>query len=123
MTTRILPAAEWSRLAGTEADTVWQTLPASACVVAVEDGDQIVGCHVLIPVLHAECLWIHPDYRKRFRVAARLWSAVKAEAVSRFGAMGFQTAAVDDTVRGLLDHVGAIHIPGDHYMVPLKERH
>lgn len=123
MTARILAPHEWPKLAGTEADTVWQQLPASACVVAVEDDGRIVGCHVLVPVLHAECLWIHPDYRKRSSVARRLWSAVQREAMARFGAVGFQTAAVDDQVRGLLQHVGAVPLPGDHYMVLLKGRH
>jgi ribosomal protein S18 acetylase RimI-like enzyme len=123
MTSRILPPEEWSRLAGTEADAVWEQLPASACVVAVEDDGVIVGCHVLVPVLHAECLWIHPEYRKRSSVARRLWSAVQREAIDRFGAFGFQTAAVDDHIRGLLSHVGAVPLPGDHYMVPVKERH
>ncbi len=122
MNTRILPQAEWEKLAGTEAETVWRDLPESACVVAVEDDGVVVGCHVLIPVLHAEMLWIHPDYRKRSSVARRLWTAVQQEAIDRFGAMGFQTAAVSDDVRGLLHHVGAIQIPGDHYMVRLKER-
>lgn len=123
MTSRILPQEEWPRLAGTEADTVWMQIPASACVVVVEDEGELVGCHVLVPVLHAECLWIHPDYRKATSVARRLWAAVKQEATVRFGAVGFQTAAVDDDVRGLLRHVGAVPIPGDHFMVPLKERH
>jgi ribosomal protein S18 acetylase RimI-like enzyme len=123
MTSRILDSSEWHRLAGTEADAVWRDLPASACVVAVEDDGMIVGCHVLVPVLHAECLWIHPNYRKRSSVARRLWAAVKQEAMDRFGAVGFQTAAIDDQVRGLLAHVGGVQIPGDHYMVPLRERH
>jgi len=122
MISRLLPSDEWWKLAGTEADTVWRDLPASACVVAVEDDGVIVGCHVLVPVLHAELLWIHPAYRKRSSVARRLWAAVKQTAIDRFGAVGFQTAAIDDEVRGLLSHVGAVPLPGDHYMVPLKER-
>lgn len=122
MIARILDSSEWHRLEGTEADTVWRDIPPAACVVVVEHEGEIVGCHVLVPVLHAECLWIHSDYRKRSSVGRRLWAAVKQEAMNRFGAVGFQTAAVDDEVRGLLDHVGGVPIPGDHYMVPLKER-
>ena len=121
MRARILDQAEWPRLAGTEAETLWPHLPASASVVVVEDEGRIVGCHVLMLVLHAECLWVHPDYRKRTRVAWRLWQAVKDAAKSRFGADGVQTAALSDEVRGLLAKVGGVPLPGDHYMVSFQE--
>lgn len=120
MTTRLLPPADWSRLQGTEAEQLYPLLnPATAGVVVVEDGDRIVGCHVLMWVLHAECLWIHPDHRGKSSVARRLWGTVQRTARA-WGVHALMTAACDDTVRGLLAHAGAAQLPGDHFMVPVK---
>lgn len=121
MTTRVLPKEEWPRLKGTEAETVWPYLnPERASVIVVESEGVIVGCHVLLYVLHAECLWIAPAHRGTGGVARRLWFAVK-RAVLSTGATALVTAACDDTVRGLLAHVGATKLPGDQYSVPVQE--
>ena len=85
MTTRILPPEEYSRLAGTEAATVWPQLTAAARVVVVEQDGQILGCHILQPVLHAECLWIHPDHRGKTSAPGRLWRAVQRAVRDEFG--------------------------------------
>lgn len=122
MTARVLPFAEWARLAGTDLDPLWSALdPREARIVVVEQDGAIVGHHVLLRVLHAECLWIHPAHRGRSSVARRLWSAVQAE-VTAAGAAGVITTAVDDPVRELLGHVGATRIPGDHYFVPIHPK-
>lgn len=118
--TRILPRDEWPRLAGTEAEAVWPLLnPDTTRIVVVERDGEIVGCHVLLWVLHAECLWTAPAARGRGGVARRLWTAVQ-ETVRAMGASGFMTAATDDRVRRLLAHVGAQRLPGDHYVMTLK---
>ncbi len=122
MTTRILERDEWPRLAGTEAETVWPHFSDQTRVVVVEHEGQIIGCHALVAVLHAECLWIHPEHRKKTSAARRLWSAVKTEARETFGARWLMTGAVSDDVRGLLAHVGAVKVEMDHYMVPLEGR-
>lgn len=122
MKTRVLPPEEWHRLEGTEIDHAWSTLPASACVVVVEDEGRLVGCHVLLSVVHAECLWIHPDHRTKSSVARRLWAAVQTTVVEQFGATAFVTAAIDDRVRGLIAHVGGVPLPGEAYVITLKER-
>ncbi len=120
MTTRILPEDEWGKLAGTEAEQLYPLLqPTRTAIVVVEDGDQIVGCHVLMWVLHCECLWIHPDHRGKSSVGRRLWGAVQKLARS-CGVHALMTAAGDDTVRSLLAHAGASQVPGDHFMVPVK---
>ena len=120
MTSRILPREEWSKLVGTEAESLIAQLPEHARVVVVEDGDQLVGCHILVAVLHGECLWTHPDHRKKGAVARRLWAAVKQEAHDSFDATWLMTGCLSDDVRRLLEHVGAVKMNGDHYMVPLK---
>lgn len=114
--TRILPPAEWPRLAGTEAASVWPRLdPALASVLVVEDEHgAIVGSWLLLRVLMAECLWIDPAHRGKGSVARRLWAFMRRTAQS----MGFAvvgTAAMSEDVRNLLAHVGATKIPGDVY--------
>lgn len=122
MTTRILPPEEWPRLRGTEAETVWPHLdPQRAAIVVVEDEGVVIGCHVLMYVLHAECLWIHPDHRGKGGVARRLWAAVQ-RAARGAGVRSLVTAACDDKVKRLLSHVGAIQLPGEHYSIAVGER-
>lgn len=120
MIARVLPKEEWPRLRGTEAETLWPYLnPARASVIVVEDDGIIVGCHVLMYVLHAECLWIAPEHRGKSSVGRRLWRAVQ-NAVKSVGVDSLVTGACDDTVRGLLAHVGATKIPCDQYVVPIQ---
>lgn len=121
MTARILPPEEYPRLNGTEAETVWPLLTEAARVIVVEHEGQIVGCHLLQPTLHAECLWIHPDHRGRASVARRLWWAVRETARSHFGVGWFETGCASEDVRALLDHIGAVKLP-DAYMVPVGGR-
>jgi N-acetylglutamate synthase-like GNAT family acetyltransferase len=120
MTTRILPEAEWPRLAETEAGTVWPHLnPAKAQIVVVEKDGQIVGCQIVMTVRHIEALWIAPAFRTRGSVARRLWEAVKRVA-REDGTTEVMTTACDDRVRGLLAHVGATRLDGDHYLVSVE---
>jgi hypothetical protein len=116
--TRILPHAEWRRLPAIQA--FWEQLaPETTRIVVVERDGVIVGHHVLTVVLHAECLWIAPDERHG-RVANRLWAAVQRAVRAEYGVGGFVTQAIDDRVRGLLRHVGAVPVPGESYFVPVK---
>jgi len=117
MTTRILPPEEWPRLVGTEAERFWPFLrPETSKIVVVEKDGAIVGCHVLTQVLHAECLWIHPDYRQKSSVGRRLWATVQ-EVARSFNVYAFMTHAVDDAVKGLLKNVGATPVAGESFMV------
>lgn len=120
MTTRILPPDEWPRLEGTEAEQVWPLLnPATTRIVVVEQDGAIVGCQVLMAVTHAECLWIHPDHRRRASVGRRLISAVH-HAAAELGLAALATSALDDGVRRLLVRLGARVLPGTHYMIDVK---
>lgn len=123
MTSRILPPAEWPRLNGTEAETLWPTLDAAhAQILVVEDGEQILGCWTLMMIPHVECLWIDPNERARVTVARRLWLGMRSLA-SQMGARHVWTAAVSDPVRGLLDHAQARKLVGDHYLLPMERTH
>lgn len=122
MTTRILPPGEWVKLNGTEAETIWPHLnPFLAQVMVVEDGDAIVGCWILMPVWHAECLWIAPAHRKIGSVARKLWRAMR-EAVLARGSKTVTTASMSEDVTKLLEKVGAAKIPGDHFVMTFQER-
>lgn len=120
MTTRILPPAEWSRLADTEAGPVWPHLnQEKAQIIVVEKDGVIVGCQVIMTVQHIEALWIAPAFRHRSSVGRRLWDAVKRAARSD-GSTAVFTSACDDRVRGLLAHLGAKKLAGDHYLVSVE---
>jgi hypothetical protein len=120
MTPRILPPEEWHRLKGTEAERLWPMLsPDHSRVVVVEEDGEIVGCHVLVWLLHAECLWIAPEKRAKASVARRLWQGVQ-DVVVASNAHAVITAAVDDRVRGLIATAGGSVIPGEHYVVPVQ---
>lgn len=72
MTTRLLPRAEYHRLAGTLLESAVAVLPAESVVVAVEDDGQLVACGALYPVWHLDGVWIAPAYRQRVSVGRRL---------------------------------------------------
>jgi len=115
MTTRLLPPEEWPRLVGTEAETIWPMLDSARTqVLVVEDAGAIIGCWVLMNVMHAECLWIAASHRGKSSVARRLWTGMQRLA-EIWGVSTIATAAVTDDVRSLLQHVKATRIPGDHY--------
>jgi ribosomal protein S18 acetylase RimI-like enzyme len=119
MTARILEPNEYHRLAGTEADGVWPHLTEEAKVVVIEDAGEIVGCQILQPVLHAECVWVRPDHRGR-GVVQQLWAAVQRAAVVHFGVKAVVGSAVDDRMRAVLRHLGAVRVAGDLFTVPVK---
>jgi len=121
MRTRILPIEEWPRLKGTEAEALWPHLdPSKSAVVVVEDDGIVVGCHVLMYVLHAECLWVHPDYRSK-GVMRELWSTVK-RMVRAAGGRTRVTACTSDRVKKLLEYAGAERLPGQHFVIAMEDK-
>jgi hypothetical protein len=121
MTTRILPPDEWSRLAHTEAGPALAYLdPAESRIVVVEDSDRIVGCWAVLRLVHVEGLWIDPAYRKGSSVARRLFQATW-RIVRAWAPRWVMTAAVTDDVKALLrEHVGAVAIPGEMFVVAVN---
>lgn len=118
---RLLPPHEWYRLAGTEAETIWPALDRrTARVLVVEAAGEIVGCWILAPVYHAECLWIAPEHRGKAGVARRLW-ALMQKTVRTIGARTVATAAESDEVKALLARVGAVKVPAENYVMTFKE--
>jgi hypothetical protein len=116
MTTRILAEDEWYRLADTEAAGV--PFPDGSRAVVVEQDGAIIACHVIMPVWHVECLWVHPSFRKT-TVFGRLWHAVKAEC-ARLGIRVVCTTALTDDVKHLIEHGHGVPLPGEHFAVPVR---
>lgn len=120
MTTRLLPPADWARLAGTELETVWPHLPASARVIVVEDeAGAIVGCWALFSCVHVEGVWVAPEHRARTAVARRLLVGMRHEARD-LGAQSVVTGALTDDVRQLITGLGGKALPGDLYVIPVE---
>lgn len=119
LTTRILPREEYFRLIGTELQDVREHLPGTAAVVVVEDDEgALVGCWALVPVWHAEGVWIAESERKRGRVALRLLRAM-SEVAKSAGTRAVMTAAVTDDVRVLIERLHGQPLPGTHFLMPV----
>jgi hypothetical protein len=120
VTTRVLPPAEWNRLAETELGPALPHLdPASATVFVVEDVDgAIVGCWSLITVAHVEGLWIAPAHRRRGRVLVKLW-ALLCELTGARSLSSVLTAAVSPEVTRLIESRGGVALP-PAYALPVQ---
>lgn len=116
--TRTLPPDEWPKLEGTELELAWPHLdPTGAEVVVVEDdAGLIVGCWALVPYVHAEGVWVHPDHRRRGVVAGRLIQGLFRTARNA-GARAVLTSAITPDVEALLvDHLHAVRLPGQSFV-------
>jgi hypothetical protein len=124
MTSRILPPAEWPRLAGTELERVWPTLPRTndVRIVVVEDEDRgVIGCWLACRVIHVEGVWIAEPYRKRTSVARRLWRTMGETIAAAFQAGGAWTGALQPDIAALLAR-HATPVPGQHFLLSWEKR-
>lgn len=121
MTWRVLPPAEWPRLAGT--DLPWEKLPVDGLtVVVVEDAEGAIVAHgTLFVAAHAEQAWVRPDHRGRSRAFARLVEGLLTEAQTRWHVPAIVGGAADDRMRELLAKLGATRLPGEYYTVPTQQ--
>ena len=122
MIARVLPSSEWGRLDGTELEELSKQLTsATAKMLVVERGDEIVGCCALLFVLHGGGVWIAPAHRKRGVVARRLLDLVTKTARS----CGARCVVASDTPEEMTDllinHLGATATPESaHVIVPVQ---
>lgn len=120
MITRQLPRDEWPRIAHTEIGPALAVLPPDDTrILIVEEANEVLGSWALIRYLHVEGVWVHPDHRKRGRVAAHLLKGM-TDLAHAWGQSVVLTAALTDDVRTLIAHLGGERLPGDHYAIPLN---
>lgn len=120
MIARELPVAEWPRLVGTEAETVWPSLnPENAAVLVVEDEGRIVGTWIGLRVVHAECISIAPSHRGSFGVAKRLLKGMR-EIAARWGADQVVTGSVSPHVTDLIERLGGFPVPCESFVIPFR---
>ena len=110
MTARWLPPTEWPRLAGTELETIYPHLPATARVWVVEHEGAIVACGSFFEVRHHEGLWLDPSVRR----SQECWRLVGQMIGSE---LPFVTASVSPKVSRLIEHCGGAELPGRWYRV------
>jgi hypothetical protein len=122
MTSRLLPKSEWPEtLAGTELGSVIQYLnPMWDAVIVVEDEGRLVGCWGGLMRLHAEGVWVHPDYQRKTSVARHLW--VQMTKLARSWGMGcVLTGAGSEDVSALLKKHQAVDLPPLYRLSLTKE--
>lgn len=115
MTTRELPREEWGRLAGTELAALAATGLDTLTVLVVEDAGEIVGCWGLVPIFHAEGIWVAPTHRGRGTVARHLLRAMR-EAMRARHLQGVWTGAVLPAVAMMITKLGGRALPAMFYL-------
>jgi N-acetylglutamate synthase-like GNAT family acetyltransferase len=121
-TTRVLPHNEWSRLAGTELETLAPILnPETTRIVVVERDGVIVACWAVTIMVHLEGIWIAPSHRKSASVGRALLQSAR-EQVRALGGRWAITGATTDDVRGLISKLGGERLPGESYIVPIPQK-
>lgn len=120
MIARVLEYEEWHRIDASLDPILVELRPGTSRICVVEDEGEIVARWILMPILHAECIWIAPHKRKTGRVGAKLLRLMKSTA----RALGFSvvmTASDSEEVTKLLAHVGATPVPCLPFVMSVKE--
>jgi hypothetical protein len=92
--------------------------PEDVNVIVVEDEGRIVAQWAVLRVVQLEGVWIDPAYRKT-TVAGRLLKATMTVARSFAPYMAFTGSTSDDVTDLLTDHLGAVRLPMEPYVIPL----
>lgn len=123
MTSRILPAADWSLLEGTEMESLVPHLdPHTSRVIVVQDDDgTILGCWGGFPLWHGEGIYIAPDHRGKAGVARLLLEGMR-QIAENSGYRSIVTASLNPDVDRMLEKLGAVPVPGTHYVLPLTKK-
>ncbi len=117
MTTRVLPREEWPKLAHTELGG--QALPDATLVLVVEEADAIIGCWAILPIHHAEGLWIAPAHRMKTAVARHLWRGM-IDLARCLGLTALLTGAGDANIEAMLRKRHAVPTPVPLFLLPVR---
>ena len=118
---RILPASEKDRLVGTEAEKLIPYITDEGpFVLVIELDDMIIGTWVLVPTYHAECVWIHSNYRNVPTIARRLVKGMMQMAHA-VGAKNLVTTALNPSIEELVKKLDGKELPGKFFVFPVRE--
>ena len=121
MITRVLEPWEWSSLVGTDLESYWPHLNRERhAICVVEDAGRIVGHVVIMQTVTAEFLWIAEDHRGKASVFRRLRDIMVREATC-LGTPTVLMSAMSKQMNGILAGLGADRLPGDHYVLNVRE--
>lgn len=126
---RILPFAEWGRLAGTELahlaglSNLGTGEPPNVTVIVVEEDDglsepAIVGCWAIIQAVHVEGFWFREDKRAHAGIGRVLLTRMIGE-LQRAGVAEVMTQSLDSHVSGMLEKIGGRRVPGETWTFPV----
>jgi ribosomal protein S18 acetylase RimI-like enzyme len=118
MTTRILPVEEWPRLVGTELEGAIAILPKEAKVLVTEDGEDIVACLAVLPIMHVEGLWVAPSHRRN-GVGQNLWTAMQRQ-LALHGVGTVVAGSVSAEMDGILAGLGGEQLPGNMFVLSVR---
>lgn len=121
ITTRILPAEEWSKIAHTDLGAVVMHVnPEAVTVIVAEDAQGVIaGCWALVNFMHLEGMWVDPDHRGKGVVLRHLWNAV-CEAASAKGIGSVFTGAASPLIAEWITLRGGQRLPFDSFVIPLE---
>src|SRR5215831_217275 len=113
MTIRELPPAEWPRLSDSPLGALVAAQPAGAVlpIVTEDAGGAIVGTIGLVPLLHAEGLWIDPAHRGK-GAAFRSFLRAMQMARARYGVQG---VVISTRLERTATRLGARPLPPTFY--------
>ena len=119
MIARVLPPGEYGRLERTGVQTLAPYVRAEdLATVVVEDGEKVVACMTVLRATHFESVWVDPEARNAGVVRALLKEASR---VARQWTDDFVFGgAENDVMRETLGRLGAIWLPYDPCLLPLR---
>lgn len=113
-TTRVLPVDEWKRLDNIDLTLYDENL---ATIMVIERGGEIIARWALMPVYHAEGLWVKEDYRKNPAIIRRLLTGMKVMS-ENVNAPFVVTMTQDEEVAKLLNKLPKTELlKGDFYAI------
>ena len=116
-TTRLLPQEEWHKLPVLDA----RFHDELSNIMVIEHDGEIIANWVLMPIYHAEGLWVKEDYRKNPAVIRRLITGMKAM-TEQVNASYIVTVTHDKEVAALLDKFPKSEkLNGDFYLMAFED--